>query len=59
MTAERLKILILGGYGTFGARLAQLLDDDPRLTLIIAGRSRAKAEDFCGRLASHAAWAAS
>jgi hypothetical protein len=47
---ERLKVLILGGYGTFGGRLAQLLADESRLTLIIAGRSRTKAEAFCGQL---------
>jgi hypothetical protein len=41
-----MRILILGGYGTFGGRLAQLLADEARLTLIIAGRSRQKAEAF-------------
>ena len=46
----RLRILILGGYGTFGGRLAQLLADEPRLTLIIAGRSRRKADAFCASL---------
>ena len=40
--ATRLKVLILGGYGTFGGRLAQLLADEARLTLIIAGRSIAR-----------------
>ncbi len=40
-------IFILGGYGTFGGRLVRLLEDEPRLTLIVAGRSRAKAEAFC------------
>src|SRR5258708_9784079 len=49
MTAA-LKVLILGGYGTFGGRLAQLLADEPRLHLVIAGRSRAKAEEFCKKL---------
>jgi len=38
------------GYGTFGGRLAQLLAGEPRLTLLIAGRSRHKAEAFCARL---------
>ena len=33
------KILILGGYGTFGGRLAQLLDGTAGLRLVIAGRS--------------------
>ncbi len=51
---ERLKVLILGGYGTFGGRLALLLSDEPRLTLIVAGRSRAKAETFCAEVASNA-----
>ena len=45
-----LKVLILGGYGTFGGRLAQLLADEERLTLIIGGRSHAKAQAFCAGL---------
>src|SRR5215813_304551 len=45
-----MRVLILGGYGTFGGRLAQLLADEPRLTLLIAGRARDKAEAFCTRL---------
>jgi hypothetical protein len=49
-----MKILIIGGYGTFGGRLAQLLADDDRLTLLIAGRSKKKAEDFCKQLPSKA-----
>jgi short subunit dehydrogenase-like uncharacterized protein len=52
--AERLKVLILGGYGTFGGRLAELLADEPRLTLIIAGRSQAKAAAFCNELRAQA-----
>jgi hypothetical protein len=47
-----MKVLILGGYGTFGGRLARLLADEARLTMVIAGRSRAQAEAFC---AAHAA----
>lgn len=39
-----LKVVILGGYGTFGRRLVELLADEPRLTIVIAGRSRVKAE---------------
>lgn len=50
MTDGRLRILILGGYGTFGSRLARLLAHEPRLTLLIAGRSQAKAEAFCQTL---------
>lgn len=47
---DRLKVLIVGGYGTFGGRLAQLLADEPRLTLLIAGRSLDAASAFCSRL---------
>lgn len=50
-----LAILILGGYGTFGGRLAQLLAADERLTLLIGGRSRASAEEFCAKLGAKAA----
>jgi len=46
MTGRRLKVLILGGYGTFGGRLALLLARNPALTLIIAGRSIASAQAF-------------
>jgi hypothetical protein len=49
------KVLILGGYGTFGGRLARLLADEARLTLIIAGRSYASARSFCAGQRSAAA----
>ena len=42
------KILIIGGYGRFGARLVRLLADERELELIIAGRSKEKAEALCG-----------
>ncbi|MEY2863901.1 MAG: hypothetical protein RLY58_1608 [Pseudomonadota bacterium] len=42
-----MQILIIGGYGTFGGRLATLLQDEPQLTLQIAGRHLAKAQAFC------------
>jgi saccharopine dehydrogenase-like NADP-dependent oxidoreductase len=41
----RLNILILGGYGTFGGRLAKLLSEEDRLTLVI-GRSQPRAAEF-------------
>lgn len=50
MTASALTILIVGGYGTFGGRLAHLLADDPRLRLLIGGRSLDKAKALIGRL---------
>jgi hypothetical protein len=49
------RILILGGYGVFGGRLARLLADEARLTLVIAGRSPAKARAFCAGLGGAAA----
>lgn len=42
-----MKILILGGYGVFGGRLAELLADCADLELLIAGRDRRRAEAFC------------
>lgn len=54
MTIEHIKVLILGGYGTFGGRLAQLISDEAKLTVVIAGRSSQRAEDFCARLSSKA-----
>src|SRR5262249_37778793 len=44
------RVLIVGGYGTFGGRLAQLLAHAARLTLILAAPARGKAEAFCARL---------
>lgn len=42
-----MKILILGGYGVFGGRLAELLSDLAGLELVISGRSLARAEAWC------------
>lgn len=44
-----IKILILGGYGVFGGRLAELLSDIPRVELFICGRNLANAQVFCAR----------
>jgi Domain of unknown function (DUF4166)/Saccharopine dehydrogenase NADP binding domain len=49
-----MQILILGGYGVFGGRLAQLLKNDPTLILFIAGRDAAKAQAFCNALGGRA-----
>ena len=43
----RIKILVIGGYGAFGSRLVELLKDEPRLKLIVAGRSQARAKTLC------------
>jgi hypothetical protein len=42
-----LSLLVIGGYGTFGGRIVALLEDEPRLTLIVAGRSLEKARAYC------------
>jgi NADP-dependent 3-hydroxy acid dehydrogenase YdfG len=43
-----LVVLIVGGYGTFGGRLARLLSDQG-LTLLVGGRSLGRAQQFCSR----------
>ena len=45
--SPNLRALIVGGYGTFGRRIVGLLAGDARLTLIVAGRSRRRAEEWC------------
>jgi hypothetical protein len=49
-----MKVLIVGGYGVFGGNLARLLADEPRLTLLVAGRSLEKAKGFCAALPARA-----
>ena len=44
---DRLNVLIVGGYGTFGGRIVELLESESRLTLTVAGRSLEKARAFC------------
>jgi hypothetical protein len=44
---DRLNVLIVGGYGTFGGRIVELLENEPRLILTVAGRSLEKASTFC------------
>jgi NAD(P)-dependent dehydrogenase (short-subunit alcohol dehydrogenase family) len=46
MTEPSFTVLILGGYGTFGGRLVRLLADEPGLTIMIAGRSLERAQEF-------------
>jgi len=40
------RILVLGGYGTFGSRIVRLLAQRRRFALVVAGRSLERAEDF-------------
>lgn len=46
------KILILGGYGNFGGRIAARLAEDPALQVIIAGRSETKCRAFAAKHAN-------
>ena len=50
MTHPSLRVLIIGGYGTFGGRLAELLCRNEALSLVIAGRSVSGAQAFCSDL---------
>jgi hypothetical protein len=54
MTSRSLRILVIGGYGVFGGRLVRLLADEEGLTLLVAGRSKPKAEAFCRRVTGRA-----
>lgn len=40
-------VLIIGGYGVFGGRLAKALSKDGRFRVIVAGRNKDKAQHFC------------
>lgn len=44
------RILVLGAYGNFGRLICDYLASRPDLSLIIAGRSEAKAEKYCTSL---------
>ena len=55
MSKSNLRLLIIGGYGTFGGRLAELLCCEHRVSLVIAGRSKSAALAFCHALPPGAA----
>lgn len=48
------RILIIGGYGAFGAHAARRLARDPGCEIVVAGRSAAKAAAFAAELAQTA-----
>lgn len=50
MKNHKKRVLILGGYGTFGKRIAQMLGSEPGIQLVIAGRDKFKAELFASGL---------
>ena len=49
-----MKVLIIGGYGTFGFGMAERLSDEAGLELILAGRNFDKAKAACDRLSGAA-----
>lgn len=54
----RFRVLILGGYGHFGGRIARTLAQDPDMALTIAGRDGARAREFAAALGGGARAAA-
>ena len=52
MKSDRTIVLLIGGYGFFGERLARLLSTDDGLKVIIAGRSFDKANKLVETLAA-------
>lgn len=50
LTISYLRVLIIGGYGTFGGRLAELLCRRESVSLVVSGRSRTAAQAFCNAL---------
>ncbi|MCZ4279158.1 DUF4166 domain-containing protein [Kiloniella laminariae] len=42
-------ILVVGGYGVFGSRICRLLIREKQFSVLVAGRSLAKARSFCKR----------
>jgi hypothetical protein len=49
------RVLVVGGYGTFGVRVAERLARDPHLEIVIAGRSERQAKLAADTLAQSAA----
>lgn len=45
-----MKVLVLGGYGNFGARICRALAGNAHIDLVVAGRDAAKAQAFAARL---------
>jgi len=48
------RVLVVGGYGAFGALVAERLARVPDIEVIVAGRSEAKARAFAAQLAGRA-----
>jgi Saccharopine dehydrogenase NADP binding domain len=44
------RVLVIGGYGNFGSYIARTLATDPNISLLIGGRSQARADAFAASL---------
>jgi hypothetical protein len=45
-----MRVLVLGAYGVFGARLCKLLAENPQVALTVSGRDIVKAKALCTQL---------
>jgi len=45
-----MRVMVLGGYGNFGARICRALSDDANIELLVAGRDGQRAAAFAGGL---------
>jgi saccharopine dehydrogenase-like NADP-dependent oxidoreductase len=45
-----MRVLVLGGYGNFGAVISEVLARDPAFEVVVAGRDGAAAEAFAARI---------
>lgn len=49
-----MNVMVLGGYGNFGARISRALSGDDRIQLLVAGRDAQQAAAFAAALPGHA-----
>lgn len=49
-----MKVMVLGGYGNFGARISRALGGDNRIQLLVAGRDGQRAEAFAAAMPGRA-----
>lgn len=49
---DRTRVLVVGGYGTVGTVVSEVLAHDPRVSLVIAGRDARKASELAHALRS-------
>ena len=49
-----MKVMVLGGYGNFGARISRALAGDDRIQLLVAGRDGQQAAGFAAALPGRA-----